>query len=320
MKDEKNEEDALDEIRIIEMRLLAELWRTQSLALTAAALRVNISKASRMLASLREAFEDPLFQRYGSKMVPTARMKSLEPRLKSVLLGLRELTQTPLGFHLDETEATISIAATDNANIALVSPFIGRIASLAPKLRVRIEPLSGRALDLLRAGELDFILGQDNWSKRDPQFRAQQITESPHVVVVRRHHPLVSMQQGGIVTADMLAQFPEISTIIERPSGVRTGIVLLQKIPSRRIFETPYFAAALAAIPRSDAFCVVPEVLLRCFEGLADVVSLRSLEAEASPWRPNIVWHERTEQSLLHVWFRSSLLAFNSHSHDSSNM
>lgn len=96
---------------------LASLSRTRSLTLTGSELGTSTATVSRTLAAARAFFGDELFVRSGPRMVPTARMRALQPAVDAVLRQLEALS-APAVFDPAGIERTFRIAAADNGRTA----------------------------------------------------------------------------------------------------------------------------------------------------------------------------------------------------------
>lgn len=73
------------------LELLSEILRTGQLSSAADSLAIDVSTASRQLASLREVLNDPLFMRSGKTLVPTERMLALAPHIEEILRSVSHL-------------------------------------------------------------------------------------------------------------------------------------------------------------------------------------------------------------------------------------
>ena len=67
----------LDRIDLRILRLVLILSNTQSLTKTAAAMKLSVSQASRLLADARAIFGTEIFSRHGPQMVPSPQLLEL---------------------------------------------------------------------------------------------------------------------------------------------------------------------------------------------------------------------------------------------------
>lgn len=81
----------LDRIDLRILRLVLILSNTQSLTKTAAAMKLSVSQASRLLADARAIFGTEIFSRHGPQMVPSPQLLELLPRLQNVFKALNAL-------------------------------------------------------------------------------------------------------------------------------------------------------------------------------------------------------------------------------------
>lgn len=309
-----------DSLAVIDLRLLADLCETRSLASTAARLAVNVSSASRTLTRLRKLFGNDLFLRCGTQMVPTKFMLSLRERLQVVLHGLDNLTAVPLDFHPSEAQTVITIAAIDNAVAALFAPWLGRLRREAPGIEYVVKPVGADTLDDLRSGRIDLVIGQDLWAAADPKFHRLTLLTDRHVALVRAGHPLAAVlakkavlkEAGGAVLGlSDLRPCDVVVPTIYRPSGVNQPLRLTLALESPHALEVPYFLAGIAAVAHSDAYMLVPKRLAAVASAMGGYAALPLDFDGGSQWAPSLLWHDLTDLDPLHQWFRSKLVAFN---------
>ena len=309
-----------DSLSVIELRLLAELCETKSLAVSAARLGVNVSSASRTLTRLRKLFDDQLFLRCGSQMVATKFMQTLRVRLEAVLHGVDSLMATPLDFHPSEAAAVITIAAIDNAFAVLIAPWLGALRKEAPGIEYVVKPIGSETLEDLRSGQIDLVIGQDLWAASDPKFHRLVLLRDPHVILVREKHAFLekwrdayqdSPSPDGALLLKHLQDYDAIVPTIYRPSGVNQPLRLTLALNSDRMLQIPYFLAGIAALSESDAFMIMPSRLAAQAKryGRFEVIPL-AIDSSFD-WQPGLLWHQLTDQDPLHQWFRSKLISYN---------
>ena len=135
----------LDRIDLRILRLVLILSNTQSLTKTAAAMKLSVSQASRLLADARAIFGTEIFSRHGPQMVPSPQLLELLPRLQNVFKALDSLLGGASTLNILESSEVIRIAAVDNTAMVFIMPFLKELHQRAPKLGIEIVPLGSQS-------------------------------------------------------------------------------------------------------------------------------------------------------------------------------
>ena len=142
----------LDRIDLRILRLVLILSNTQSLTKTAAAMKLSVSQASRLLADARAIFGTEIFSRHGPQMVPSPQLLELLPRLQNVFKALDSLLGGASTLNILESSEVIRIAAVDNTAMVFIMPFLKELHQRAPKLGIEIVPLGSQSAAGLGSG------------------------------------------------------------------------------------------------------------------------------------------------------------------------
>jgi len=160
-------------------------------SVTRAAARVGITQSamSNALQRLRELYDDPLFERVGRGVVPTARALALAPSLQGGLAMLGATLGTP-GFDPATAERTFVLAASDYVEFVLVPPLLRRLEAEAPGVRIEVRSWGLHEIpEQLASGEVDLMLGF--YGKLPPRHEEQLLFDERYVCIVRKGHPTV---------------------------------------------------------------------------------------------------------------------------------
>ena len=229
----------LDRIDLRILRLVLILSNTQSLTKTAAAMRLSVSQASRLLADARAIFGTEIFSRHGPQMVPSPQLLELLPRLQNVFKALDSLLGGASTLNILESSEVIRIAAVDNTAMVFIMPFLKELHQRAPKLGIEIVPLGSQSAAGLGSGAVDFMYACDPHLPADPSLRKRLLLASPHCVLVRKDHPLCEVPDG-IVGPEELARYPMVIPTVSQPSGLNAMIMPFHEISSQRFLQSPF--------------------------------------------------------------------------------
>lgn len=178
----------LNRLTVENLRLLLLLERHRSLTEAANRLGVSVPTASRMLAKLREAFDDELFVRNASQMSPTGVAAASAPRIERALAGLESVSQGPETFSPGRCRRCFRFMMHEQLLAAHLTEVRARIARLAPDVTLEMRSVSDEGFDRLKTGEIDFLVFpmDDN---RHPDVRSAALCEAAFDVLVRKDHP-----------------------------------------------------------------------------------------------------------------------------------
>lgn len=134
--------------------LLAE----QSVTKAATRLRLSQPGMSSALRRLRKLFNDPLFVREGSILVPTARALSLAEPVRAALTLVEHALMDRPSFDPTVDECHIRISCSDYSVLVLIGPLMHTLARVAPSVRIEVCPRSADPRRDLRSNAIDLII------------------------------------------------------------------------------------------------------------------------------------------------------------------
>ncbi len=114
---------------------LEALLEEGSVSRAAERLFITQSAMSKTLGRLRELFDDPLFVRKGSGMIPTPRAEQLARQLPQVLLAVQQML-APLTFDPLTYEGQFNLLLQGHMGLWLLPLLIERLRSSAPNIRL----------------------------------------------------------------------------------------------------------------------------------------------------------------------------------------
>lgn len=288
---------------------LASLSRTRSLTLTGSELGTSTATVSRTLAAARAFFGDELFVRSGPRMVPTARMRALQPAVDAVLRQLEALS-APAVFDPAGIERTFRIAAADNGILAFVFPALKAVLEQAPGLRLEIIGINGDLFDDLRNGRLDLAVFP--FDPIPPECRSVVLADEPDVLIVRSGHPLVRIsRERGALTLEDLRAYPKvrISNVTHNFSAavVRFHASLMAHEREGARITMPYFLAAPWIVLETDATAKILEKNARMLARYLPIEILPLPPGLAGRYERRVIWHENASGDPALMWLIAML-------------
>ncbi|AYD04232.1 LysR family transcriptional regulator [Neorhizobium sp. NCHU2750] len=292
----------MEDIRALDLNLLKALdalLDTHSVTLAADRLGLTQPAVSGMLNRLRDTFGDPLFVRAQRGILPTPRAMALAEPLKAALQSIEALLR-PDGFNPASAELTVSIAATDYAQRAVILPLLLAIRTEAPGIRVSVRPVDiGNYANQLEQGLLDMALVTPEMAH--DRLRARKLFEEHYVCVLRRDHPAVRAPFD-------LDVFCALDQAIMSHDGTQfrgSTDAALDAIGRKRrvVTAVPSFMFILDLLRDSDLCALLPSRLIE----KTDELAVLEPPLDVPGFTKLLAWHERTQHDPALGWLRNRI-------------
>lgn len=294
------------------LEFLENFWQTRNLSLTSTRLGIGTATGFRLLTKSRNLFGDHLFVKSGRSMLPTPFMEELIVKIKPVLEEIDSLTERKI-FSVKEITDTIRIGCVDNAVFKFIAPSLKKIYSQAPNLRLSIVPLNEKFQHDLERGYLDLVIYAPknlHVSELSKKFHYFRLPAVEHVYLVRKSHPLELLyKKKKQLTKEDLKNYKFVAIkygysqipITIDTAGMEDG-------PSIAI-DTPYFLTVPFILEATDFIARLPKGTAEKMVKQSNLTMLPSILLEKDIWSAVFLWHQRTQNSPVHQWFRSLLIA-----------
>lgn len=139
------------------LQVFLVIYQQRSLSQAAKQLGYTDSAVSKMLAKLRESFDDALFIRHAKGLEPTAFSHWFVPQLEPKLAELTHLLDTALDKS-QQTARTVTISLTSTDVELFGSELYNQLEERFPKVRFDIVHWDSNTLDQITAQEVDFAV------------------------------------------------------------------------------------------------------------------------------------------------------------------
>jgi DNA-binding transcriptional LysR family regulator len=247
--------------RSIDLNLLSVLvtvFEQGSVSRAATRLGMSQSAVSTALARLRGVYADPLFNRVGHGMEPTARMRAMIEPLREALSRVAGTLASEQVFDPRTTGQTFTFAMTDLGEMVFMPKILRHIRAAAPRAVVRAVAASAAQIERgLESGEIDLAVGYFP-DLREKAFLEKHLFFHHFVCLLRAGHPI----SAGTLS---LEQFLGLEHAVVRGAG-RTNEIFerflrAKKIHRRVVLETPHFLSIPSIIAQSDLVVTVPHAV-----------------------------------------------------------
>lgn len=269
-----------------------------------AARRLGLSQpaVSHAISQLRVHVADPLFVRSARGMIPTDRALALVGPVRQALEGLAQAVEPPV-FNPATAEVTFVLAATDFVEFVLLPRLLAHLAVCAPRVRLRLRSWPRHHIPpTLESGEADVAAGF--FGPAPAGHHQVPLFQDHFVCVARNGHPKI----GKRLT---LAAYVKLDHIIVTDDANARGVVddvLESKGLSRTIaLRLSHFLMVPPVVAATDLVAALSE---RVASPLAATFPLRvfPMPLQAPRGFVSLAWHQRTDGSPAHAWFRKQVI------------
>lgn len=281
------------------LRTFDVVYRERSLTRAAHVLSVSQPAISHALNRLREALEDPLFQRSGFGVTPTLVADRLAPAVRDALADLQAALQRGTGFDPQRDLSRLRLAVPEELEITVLPTLVPLLRKLAPALRVTSLRLDRRHMEAeLAAARIDLVL--DVARPTSPELRHAPFMDDEFCVVAARRRRL---------DAEAYAAAGHVS-VSSRPSGPTLEDYALSRLGIQRevVLRCQNYAAACRVVAASDLLLTMPRRLARMSQEGVDCVLLPvPLSVPSVPL--HVYWHRQVDGDPANQWLREQFSA-----------
>jgi DNA-binding transcriptional LysR family regulator len=294
---------AFEELSLRDLRVLQVLLRECSITRAAEVLETTQPVISKRLTYLRGQFSDQLLVRKGHAMQPTAKALEMVPQLRKLLDTADTLQTDTQAFDPVASDRLFGLLLTDVGMVRFLPPLIARVATAAPRVRVRAVPLGSWQIESkLESGEADLALGA--FPRVASHLRRQKLYADGYISVARKDHPrLRDMHSltGFIAQRHILVTASETGhaahSQAERAISARIAA-------SNILLRVPSFLTGAIVASQTDGIVTLPANLAM---RVAAPLGLVAFKTPLALPRIEIAqyWHERFHRDAAHRWLRT---------------
>ena len=288
------------------LTVLEALWLEQGVGRAARRVGLTQPAVSNALRRLRVAFDDPLFVRVGSAMVPTARARDMRQQVLDALNGIREAIGDRPSFDPASAAFAFRVSCADFSEIVLLGPRFKALRRLAPRVTMQIRRTTGLfevPTDDLASGAIDLALGPFP----HPPGSGAGVMFS--VVAVDRVVAIVdraSHRSSTLSLREFLGR-PHVRVNVREGPGLLDELLAAKGAARHVAVSCPSFLSVPGLVEGTDLIGVVPRTLTR-MTPMPACIRVLPIPMRMPLLRWSIAWHERTKGHPAHEWFRALCL------------
>ena len=287
---------------------LSVLLKEKNVTRAAEQLYLSQSAMSRTLQRLRELFDDPLFHRTASGIVPTEKAQNIEVLLPDLLQKLESILHDD-DFSPHTCDKHFSISLPSLTSHAIFLPLVQVINDEAPAVQLSEYSAKMSSNKSLESGFLDFAIHVER--PNDAAFIATSLGKLSLSVFARKTHPLAA--QHKVELADCLTyRFLELN-VNEDSGAIFTNpidsILLKQGFKRDIQLKTSQLSILVELLKSSDTLVIAPSFFVHSSAYKDELVSVYQFEqTESNMVELFLLQHQRTLNSAAHQWLKDKIV------------
>jgi len=291
-----------DELDLKLLRLLDVLDATRSVTRAADLLGQSQPTISLWLGRLRRIFNDPLWVRSPTGLLPTPRMQALLPDARAVLAGVRGLTESASEFVPADAERVFSVGMTDASHITLLPELLGHLRTQGPGLSLQAQRVDNGLAAALQSGQTDLAIGHLPWLETG--FYQQLLNEQDWVCLAGLQHPRLAAMADAAWNTDAYAREAHVGTLPGSSYHLLEERVAALGLKRRVALSLPGYLGLSRILAGSDLVATLPRHI---GETLARTAGLRLLPCplDVPGFAVKQYWHARYHHDSANRWLRA---------------
>jgi DNA-binding transcriptional LysR family regulator len=265
-------------------------------------LGVSQSAISHSLRRLRDYFQDPLFVRSGSRMLPTAKALELAPTIRTTMEQVRDRLVPGARFEPQQARRVFTVCMTDMAEVYFLPRLASHLRTLAPGCRLRTVLIPPRDIaSALERRDIDLAIGAQRLPGEG--LYQQRLIEQPLVCIAAGENPRL---RAGL-NAEAYFELPHLAI---DPFDEDVDIyewLFADFAGQRRIVMTSHsFLSVPLLVAHTDLVATVPACLVPSFPQDSNL-KVWPVPIELSTLVMRQTWHPRFHTDPATVWLRQQL-------------
>ena len=267
-------------------------------SLTKAAEVVGITQpaVSNALSRLREKFDDELFVRTGSGMVPTQKTENIIKDIQNALQLMQKSVNEPDEFDPATSQKTFRLSLGDINEGRILAILMGKIEKQAPNIKLECYySARDKVPHALATNELNFAV--DPFIPNSKDTNSMKVFSDQFVIAHRANHPISKV--SNLTLEEVLKlKYINISNRKRGASVVEMEMQKMQLQPEMTLRAKHYLVTP--EIVRSTDLCLL------CAETFAKKHGLSYIELpfDVPPLEQYLIWHGSDDNDGSHIWMR----------------
>jgi DNA-binding transcriptional LysR family regulator len=280
--------------------ILNAIYTEGSLTKAAEVVGITQPAVSNALSRLREKFDDDLFVRTGTGMVPTQKTENIIADIQSALTLMQQSVNQPNSFDPAITERNFKLSLGDITEGRVLPYMMKEIYKNAPNISV--GSYNYRRIDQVHAlatNNLDFVV--DPVIPDSDEINSYKVFQDYFVVIHREGHPIQKIK--NLTVDDLLSQ--KFINVSNRRKGLHMVDLELEKTGHRRdiALRCQHFLIAPEIIRETDALIMATHSFAK-----SNDLPFVEIPQELPPMEYFLSWHKSDEGDGGHEWMKDLII------------
>ncbi|MEO0920168.1 MAG: LysR family transcriptional regulator [Pseudomonadota bacterium] len=268
---------------------------------TKAGERIGLAQPSmsNALSRLRALFDDDLFVRTPSGMMPTQVALDAADHVRAAIIAAEDAISVATAFDPQTHEGRITLLTSDLMELTVVPDIVRALRNLAPGIRLKTLGLvRGQIADDLDAGHADVALCPI--SNIPTRFHHQVLCEEPFAAIARFDHPILD---GPVTLDEFLAHKHALLSHRSDGKGIIDEVLAAKGLTRDVAVSVSNFATLPPLVVETNVIAVLP----RRLAAKADKelpVTMFELPFEVPTVQSKLIWGRAADRSPMQIWFR----------------
>ena len=280
--------------------ILNAIYTEGSLTKAAEVVGITQPAVSNALSRLREKFDDDLFVRTGTGMVPTQKTENIISDIQSALSLMQQSVNQPNSFDPAITERNFKLSLGDITEGRVLPYMMKEIYKNAPNISV--GSYNYRRIDQVHAlatNNLDFVV--DPVIPDSDEINSYKVFQDYFVVIHREGHPIQKIK--NLTVDDLLSQ--KFINVSNRRKGLHMVDLELEKTGHRRdiALRCQHFLIAPEIIRETDAVIMATHSFAK-----SNDLPFVEIPQELPQMEYFLSWHKSEEGDGGHEWMKDLII------------
>jgi DNA-binding transcriptional LysR family regulator len=285
----------IDRIDLNLFKVFLVIYDLRNLTRAAESLNVTQPAISNTLARLREAFNDPLFERTPEGMLPTVLADQIVDDVRASVDVLQRSVSSRREFDPARSHRMFRMSMSDLGETLLMPAVLDRAGKLAPDISWQSAYIPRRELPTsLARGDIDLAI--DAPLMVDAQLNHVPLLSDRYVCALRPGHPAA---RGELGLEEYLSLCHIHISSRRKGVGIVDGALRRQGLQRRIVMWTPHYLAAPLHVLQTDLALTLPFRAASQFD-----LEIRELPLSVPRLDLHLYWHRKQESDPAHRWLR----------------
>jgi DNA-binding transcriptional LysR family regulator len=280
--------------------ILNAIYTEGSLTKAAEVVGITQPAVSNALSRLREKFDDDLFVRTGTGMVPTQKTENIISDIQSALSLMQQSVNQPNSFDSAITERNFKLSLGDITEGRVLPYMMKEIYKNAPNISV--GSYNYRRIDQVHAlatNNLDFVV--DPVIPDSDEINSYKVFQDYFVVIHREGHPIQKIK--NLTVNDLLSQ--KFINVSNRRKGLHMVDLELEKTGHRRdiALRCQHFLIAPEIIRETDAVIMATHSFAK-----SNDLPFVEIPQKLPQMEYFLSWHKSDEGDGGHEWMKDLII------------